>query len=146
MGNTILEAKGEFPSDRFSANCKVMDDLWNEIAQLADFDKNGEVDVDEFKAAVQVNYVGKSYDQFPPMFKTFIENQFKAIDINSDPLSQVHSLDGSDRPPAKAPNSNNQDIITQLSNQEYSSMTKHWDSIDLESSNSALEDSTPVYE
>lgn len=82
--NTILEAKGEFPSDRFSANCKVMDDLWNEIAQLADFDKNGEVDVDEFKAAVQVNCVGKSYDQFPPMFKTFIENQFKAIDINSD--------------------------------------------------------------
>jgi len=82
--NTILEAKGEFPSDRFAANCKVMDDLWNEIAQLADFDKNGEVDVDEFKAAVQVNCVNKSYDQFPPMFKTFIENQFKAVDINRD--------------------------------------------------------------
>merc|ERR1711887_43930 len=62
--NTILEAKGEFPSDRFAANCKVMDDLWNEIALLADFDKN--------------------CDQFPPMFKTFIENQFKAVDINSD--------------------------------------------------------------
>merc|ERR1712180_383478 len=56
--NTILEAKGEFPADRFAANCKVMDDLWNEIATLADFDKNGEVDVDEFKAAVQVNCVG----------------------------------------------------------------------------------------
>merc|ERR1711887_88719 len=82
--NTILEAKGEFPQDRFAVNCKVMDDLWNEIAQLADFDKNGEVDVDEFKAAVQVNCVNKSYDQFPPMFKTFIENQFKAVDINRD--------------------------------------------------------------
>jgi len=82
--NTILEAKGEFPADRFAANCKVMDDLWNEIAQLADFDKNGEVDVDEFKAAVQVNCVGKAYDTFPPMFKVFIENQFKAVDINSD--------------------------------------------------------------
>jgi len=82
--NTILEAKGEFPADRFAANCKVMEDLWNEIAQLADFDKNGEVDVDEFKAAVQVNCVGKAYDTFPPMFKTFIENQFKAVDINSD--------------------------------------------------------------
>merc|ERR1711909_162580 len=58
--NTILEAKGEFPSDRFATNCKIMDDLWNEIALLADFDKNGEVDVDEFKAAVQVNCVNKN--------------------------------------------------------------------------------------
>jgi len=82
--NTILEAKGEFPSDRFSANCKVMDDLWNEIAQLADFDKNGEVDVDEFKAAVQVNCVSKSYAQFPPMFKAFIANHFKSVDIDGD--------------------------------------------------------------
>merc|ERR1711970_871193 len=82
--NTILENSGNFPTDRFSANCKVMDDLWNEIALLADFDKNGEVDVDEFKAAVQVNCVGKTYDQSPPMFKAFIENQFKAVDINSD--------------------------------------------------------------
>merc|ERR1711962_565354 len=82
--NTILEAKGEFPADRFAANCKVMEDLWNEIAALADFDKNGEVDVDEFKAAVQVNCVGKTYAQFPPMFKCFIENQFKSIDIDGD--------------------------------------------------------------
>merc|ERR1712142_1435019 len=81
--NTILENSGNFPADRFAANCKIMDDPWNEIALLADFDKNGEVDVDEFKAAVQVNCVGKSYDQFPPMFKSFIENQFKAVDINS---------------------------------------------------------------
>merc|ERR1712106_778487 len=82
--NTIVEAKGDFPADRFAANCKIIDDLWNEIACLADFDKNGEVDVDEFKAAVQVNCVGKTYAQFPPMFKCFIENQFKAIDIDGD--------------------------------------------------------------
>jgi len=82
--NTILENSGNFPADRFAANCKIMDDLWNEIALLADFDKNGEVDVDEFKAAVQVNCVGKAYDSFPPMFKTFIENQFKAVDIDGD--------------------------------------------------------------
>merc|ERR1711970_870691 len=82
--NTIVETKGDFPIERFNVNLKVMEDLWNEIAQLADFDKNGEVDVDEFKKAVQDNCVGKSYDSFPPMFKTFIENQFKAVDINSD--------------------------------------------------------------
>merc|ERR1712179_576429 len=81
--NTILENLGNFPTDRFQTNCKIMENLWNEIAELA-FDKNGEVDVDEFKKAVQDNCVGKNYDSFPPMFKTFIENQFKAVDINSD--------------------------------------------------------------
>merc|ERR1711874_256373 len=60
------------------------EDLWNEIAQLADFDKNGEVDADEFKKAVQDNCMGKDYASFPPAFKVFIENQFKAIDIDGD--------------------------------------------------------------
>merc|ERR1712121_231890 len=82
--NTIVETKGDFPIERFNVNLKVMENLWNEIAELADFDKNGEVDVDEFKKAVQDNCVGKSYDSFPPMFRVFIENQFKAVDINSD--------------------------------------------------------------
>jgi len=82
--NTILETHGDFPAERFGANCKIMDNLWNEIAELADFDKNGEVDVDEFKKAVQDHCVGKSYDAFPPMFKVFIENQFKAVDIDGD--------------------------------------------------------------
>merc|ERR1712198_81888 len=80
----ILETKGEFSSECFAKNTKVMDDLWDEIALLADFDKNGEVDVDEFKKAVQDNCVGKDYDSFPSAFKVFIENQFASIDINCD--------------------------------------------------------------
>jgi len=87
--NTILETKGDFPEERFGANAKIMENLWNEIAQLADFDKNGEVDVDEFKKAVQDNCVGKNYDSFPPMFKVFIENQFKSIDVDGDGLIGV---------------------------------------------------------
>merc|ERR1712002_1187797 len=87
--NTLLENSGNFPTDRFQANCKVMENLWNEIAELADFDKNGEVDVDEFKKAVQDNCVGKSYDSFPPMFRVFIENQFRSIDVNGDGLIGV---------------------------------------------------------
>jgi len=82
--NTIVETKGDFPAERFAQNAKIMEDLWNEIAVLADFDKNGEVDADEFKKAVQDNCVGKDYASFPPAFKVFIENQFKSIDINSD--------------------------------------------------------------
>merc|ERR1711862_1060471 len=34
--NTIVETKGDFPAERFAQNAKIMDDLWNEIAQLAD--------------------------------------------------------------------------------------------------------------
>jgi len=82
--NTIVETKGDFPAERFAQNAKIMEDLWNEIAVLADFDKNGEVDADEFKKAVQDNCVGKDYASFPPAFKVFIENQFKAIDIDGD--------------------------------------------------------------
>merc|ERR1719369_1379815 len=82
--NTIVETKGDFPAERFAQNAKIMEDLWNEIAVLADFDKNGEVDADEFKKAVQDNCVGKDYASFPPAFKVFIENQFKSIDINGD--------------------------------------------------------------
>merc|ERR1712179_133865 len=82
--NTIVETKGDFPAERFAQNAKIMEDLWNEIAVLADFDKNGEVDADEFKKAVADNCVGKDYASFPPAFKVLIENQFKSIDIDGD--------------------------------------------------------------
>merc|ERR1719244_1689273 len=36
--NTIVETKGDFPAERFAQNAKIMEDLWNEIAQLADID------------------------------------------------------------------------------------------------------------
>jgi len=87
--NTIVESNGDFPAERFGANAKIMENLWNEIAELADFDKNGEVDVDEFKKAVQDHCLGKTYDSFPPMFKVFIENQFRSIDVNGDGLIGV---------------------------------------------------------
>merc|ERR1712212_1460510 len=60
---TLIEARGEFPAEAFAANKKVMAELWNEIAELADFDKDGEV---------------------TNAFKTFIGNQFKTIDVNGD--------------------------------------------------------------
>merc|ERR1712189_44990 len=89
--NTIVETKGDFPGERFAQNAKVMDDLWNEIAQLADFDKNGEVDVDEFKKAVHDNCLGKDYGSFPPAFRVFIENQFKSIDTDGDEIDNAYN-------------------------------------------------------
>jgi len=81
---TLIEARGEFPAEKFAENQKVMANLWCELAELADFNKDGEVDVEEFKAAVQTHCKGKKFDAFPNAFKAFICNQFKTVDVNGD--------------------------------------------------------------
>jgi len=87
--NTLIEGRGEFHADAYANNQKVMSNLWNEIAELADFNKNGEVTVDEFKQAVKNVCTGKNYDAFPSCFKTFITRLFSTIDVNGDGLVGV---------------------------------------------------------
>ncbi|XP_042884372.1 sarcoplasmic calcium-binding protein 1-like [Penaeus japonicus] len=82
--NTIVESRGTFPEDVFATNKKVMADLWNELAELADFNKDGEVSADEFKQAVKTHCQGKSYANFPTAFRTFIDKQFRTVDVNAD--------------------------------------------------------------
>lgn len=36
---TVIESKGDFSQEKYDANRKVMQSLWNEIADLADFNK-----------------------------------------------------------------------------------------------------------
>jgi len=86
---TLIEGHGEFPLDKFAENKTVMSNLWNEIAELADFNKDGEVSVEEFKQAVQTHCKGKKYADFPSAFKVFIMNQFKTIDVNGDGIVGV---------------------------------------------------------
>jgi len=81
---TLIEARGEFPAEKFAENQKVMANLWCELAELADFNKDGEVSVEEFKQAVQTHCKGKKFDAFPAAFKSFICNQFKTVDVNGD--------------------------------------------------------------
>jgi len=81
---TLIEARGEFPAEKFAENQKVMANLWCELAELADFNKDGEVSVEEFKQAVQTHCKGKKFDAFPAAFRSFICNQFKTVDVNGD--------------------------------------------------------------
>ena len=37
--NTIIEGRGEWDEGKYKANEATMNDLWNKIAELADFDK-----------------------------------------------------------------------------------------------------------
>merc|ERR1712212_340160 len=46
---TLIEARGEFPAEKFAENQKVMANLWCELAELADFNKDGVVGVDEYR-------------------------------------------------------------------------------------------------
>jgi len=82
--NTVIELAGGWTKDKYETNHKIMTNLWNEIAELADFNKDGEVTVDEFKDAVKNVCVGKKYEEFPQSMKMFISEKFKTIDVNGD--------------------------------------------------------------
>lgn len=82
--NTVIEGKGNWDDAKFKKNQEVMKNLWNEIADLADFNKDGEVTTDEFKKALQNHCVGKSYNDFPAAFKAFIDGFFRTVDVDGD--------------------------------------------------------------
>merc|ERR1712121_328326 len=84
LRNTLIEGRGNFDQAGYENNQKIMANLWNEIAELADFNKDGQVTVDEFRQAIQKNCTGKKFDEFPQAFKVFITYNFKTIDVNGD--------------------------------------------------------------
>jgi len=82
--NTVIEGKGNWDEAVFKKNQEVMANLWNEIAELADFNKDGEVSAEEFRAAMQKNCQGKPFASLPPGFKDFITNQYRSVDVDGD--------------------------------------------------------------
>jgi len=82
--NTVIETKGKWCENVFKKNQEIMANLWNEIADLADFNKDGEVSTDEFKKAIKDNCMGKPYGDMPAAFRSFIAGVFKTIDVDGD--------------------------------------------------------------
>merc|ERR1712126_370108 len=82
--NTVIETKGKWCENVYKKNQEIMANLWNEIADLADFNKDGEVSVEEFKKGVEMSVKGKNYADFPSAFKAFIDGFFKTIDVDGD--------------------------------------------------------------
>jgi len=82
--NTVIEGKGDFDQATFKKNQEVMANLWNEIAELADFNKDGEVSSEEFKKGIEKSAKGKSFADLPAAFKFFIDAQFRTIDVDGD--------------------------------------------------------------
>ncbi|XP_023944972.1 sarcoplasmic calcium-binding protein, alpha chain isoform X1 [Bicyclus anynana] len=92
----VLEGKGDCSAARLQKYQHIMLSLWEEIAQLADFDKvpdyDGVVTIDEFKNAIQHSCIGRKYDDFPQALKAFIETNFRMIDINDDGVMGVEEF------------------------------------------------------
>merc|ERR1712211_216842 len=82
--NTILEGKGSWDEGKYEQNKNIMINLWQQICEIADFDKNNEVDTEEFMRGVETACKNKAYDQLPEAFKFFIEAQFRTIDVDGD--------------------------------------------------------------
>lgn len=80
----VIEGKGVCNPAKLSEYQHIMRSLWEEISDLADFDKDGRISVEEFKQAVKNTCMGKKYEEFPQAMKAFIETNFKMIDINGD--------------------------------------------------------------
>jgi len=82
--NTVIETKGKWCENVFKKNQEIMSNLWNEIADLADFNKDGEVSVEEFKKGIEKSCKGNNYSAFPQAFKFFIDSSFRTIDVDGD--------------------------------------------------------------
>jgi Ca2+-binding EF-hand superfamily protein len=82
--NTVIEGKGDWNEATFKKNQEVMANLWNEIAELADFNKDGEVTSEEFIKGIEMSCKGKSFADLPSAFRFFIDSQFRTIDVDGD--------------------------------------------------------------
>ncbi|XP_076361677.1 sarcoplasmic calcium-binding protein-like [Tachypleus tridentatus] len=82
----IQECKGAYNKEVHEKKKQIMINLWNEIADMADFNKDGQVTVEEFKQAVQNVCFGKTFDNFPESLKYAITSKFNTTDNNEDGL------------------------------------------------------------
>ncbi|KAG8195633.1 hypothetical protein JTE90_017925 [Oedothorax gibbosus] len=89
---TIYEGKGAYNAEVHARNKAIMHDLWHEMAELADYNRDGNVTVEEFKQGVQSVCMGKTFEQFPQSLKHAINCKYHATDINGDGLVTVEEF------------------------------------------------------
>lgn len=81
---TVMEGQGECDAVKLAENQHIMRSLWEEISELADFDKDGQITTGEFKEAVQKTCIGRKFSEFPQAMKAFIDSNFKLMDTSCD--------------------------------------------------------------
>merc|ERR1719507_1084517 len=83
--NTIMEGKGTWIQDKYAKNKEVMTNLWNQISDIADFDKNGEVDTEEEWEAWKLPARGKN-------MPTFQRRSSSSLRLSSGPLTSMEMV------------------------------------------------------
>jgi len=81
---TVMEGRGEWSDKSFSRYSMIMSDLWDQIAEIADLNKDGAVTIEEFQSALKNVSQGKEYDELPSTFKQWIVAMFNTIDTDGD--------------------------------------------------------------
>jgi len=81
---TILEGRGQWNKANFNRFSKIMTNLWNEISDTADLNRDGAVSLSELQVALRVLCLGKDFDDMPSAFRQFITAMFNTIDADGD--------------------------------------------------------------
>merc|ERR1711953_862687 len=75
--NTVVETKGKWSEDVYKKNQEIMSNLWAEIAELADFNKDGEVSVDEYRCDCVKRMAYKSIKELDDAFEKLLTEDDK---------------------------------------------------------------------
>jgi len=81
---TVMEGRGAWNEKSFTRYSMIMSDLWDQIADIADLNKDGAVTVEEFQSSLKNVCQGKDYDDLPSSFKQWIVAMFNTIDTDGD--------------------------------------------------------------
>jgi len=81
---TLLEGRGQWNKASHNRYSKIMTNLWNEISDTADLNRDGAVTLQELQVALRVMCMGKDFDDLPPAFRQFITAMFNTIDADGD--------------------------------------------------------------
>jgi len=81
---TVMEGRGEWSEKSFTRYSMIMCDLWDQISEIADLNKDGAVTIEEFQTSLKNVCQGKEYDDLPSSFKQWIVAMFNTIDTDGD--------------------------------------------------------------
>jgi len=79
---TVMEGRGEWSEKSFTRYSMIMCDLWDQISEIADLNKDGAVTIEEFQTSLKNVCQGKEYDDLPSSFKQWIVAMFNTIDTD----------------------------------------------------------------
>lgn len=89
---TVLGGKGSFDPKVHEKNKVIMINFWNDMAEFGNFNKNGQVSIDDFTRGLQNVCVGKKFSRLPNSVQDVITCKFNTIDLDGKNSSSSDGL------------------------------------------------------